>query len=361
MLAFYPRRRWEPPRTPPPPLHGCFAPARASPLYNVSERVFGARRTDLHAGVLLRLGVDCYDFAGTVRAPPDAPVPAPAQARTAFHSFWPARRAPFDARQEALLRSFLATQAPGSARLVVWSDRDVRGDALLQRYLAAHHDALEVRVADYALLARGTGLEGSALVKAGGAELLRLLVLWREGGVWVDMDSLLTRDLAPLLEHEFVTQWDCNYDKSRHPQTGALMRFFQHSPYLCEAFHILATSPRPRSPADWGARLYDALWPRLVAESLPAFQILPFCFSDGRAQCGLANRLPDPFARDPRGGEWMPGLGMEEGGGLDQRLQKIFAVHLHDEGSRGFPAGGWVQRLLIRRYDQSLAALEGRA
>jgi hypothetical protein len=23
------------------------------------------------------------------------------------------------------------------------------------------------------------------------------------------MDTLLTRDLTPLLEHEFVTQWDC--------------------------------------------------------------------------------------------------------------------------------------------------------
>ena len=26
------------------------------------------------------------------------------------------------------------------------------------------------------------------------------------------MDMLLTRDLSPLLEHEFVTQWDCYGD-----------------------------------------------------------------------------------------------------------------------------------------------------
>jgi hypothetical protein len=32
----------------------------------------------------------------------------------------------------------------------------------------------------------------------------------------VDMDTLLTRDLTPLLEHEFVTQWDC-YGTSPSP------------------------------------------------------------------------------------------------------------------------------------------------
>ena len=40
-------------------------------------------------------------------------------------------------------------------------------------------------------------------------DLIRLPLLWQYGGVWVDMDSLLTRDMSPLLEHEFVTQWDC--------------------------------------------------------------------------------------------------------------------------------------------------------
>ena len=31
-------------------------------------------------------------------------------------------------------------------------------------------------------------------------DLVRLLVTWAYGGVWVDMDSLLSRDLSPLLE-----------------------------------------------------------------------------------------------------------------------------------------------------------------
>jgi mannosyltransferase OCH1-like enzyme len=47
-------------------------------------------------------------------------------------------------------------------------------------------------------------------------------LLWAYGGVWIDMDSLLTRDLEPLLEHEFVTQWDC-YGKSHWVYFSAMI------------------------------------------------------------------------------------------------------------------------------------------
>jgi len=43
-----------------------------------------------------------------------------------------------------------------------------------------------------------------------------------------------------------------------------------------------------------------------------------------------------------------------EGGGLDQVLQKVFAVHLHNQWDKEFPKGGWVERLLLRRYDRGV-------
>lgn len=138
------------------------------------------------------------------------------------------------------------------------------------------------------------------------------------------------------------------------------MRFRQHSPYLCEAFHIMAISAPPRiHSTDWGSLLYLKLWRRLVAYSIPPFKILPFCFSDGRS-CRLDNRLPDPFAPDNRAGRWTMGLGLEEGGGLDEVLGKVFGVHLHNQWEKGFPAGGWVERLLLNRYEQKLDGLEPR-
>ena len=156
------------------------------------------------------------------------------------------------------------------------------------------------------------------------------------------------------------------------------MHFHAHSPYLCEAFHIMATStpPRPGS-TDWGSLLYIKLWRRLVKEGIPPFKILPWCFSDGRS-CRIDNRLPDPFRKDGEGqGRWSPKprkasvaeghspsndgrrvMSMEEGGLLDDVLQhKVFSVHLHNQWEKTFPDNGWVDRLLLRRYDGKLSSI----
>ncbi len=136
------------------------------------------------------------------------------------------------------------------------------------------------------------------------------------------------------------------------------MHFRQHSPYLCEAFHIMNTSAPPRAGStDWGATLYLKLWRRLVVSSIPPFSVLPFCFSDGRS-CRLDNRLPDPFGPDPPSGIWTEGMRREEGGGLDDVLGKVFGVHLHNQWAKTFPKGGWVDRLLLRRYEKRLGSLD---
>lgn len=135
------------------------------------------------------------------------------------------------------------------------------------------------------------------------------------------------------------------------------MRFHQHSPYLCEAFHIMANSPPPRKGStDWGALLYLKLWRRLVAERVPPFKILPWCFSDGRS-CRLDNRLPDPFQPDASGGSegWW---GFGEGASLDQALKNVFAVHLHNQWEKAYPKDGWVERLLLKRFERILGAVK---
>ena len=276
MLDFYPRQWWAPSLEPPPPLSGCFSPGRLSPLYNVSERVFGPRHTDIHAGLSRLLlppsssssssGGDCYDFASTVKSREEEKEDTEP---FLLHSFWPAGRAPFGPRQEAMLKSVLATQPRARSRLVLWSDRDISTDVLLRAYVERHGSSggrrrIELRVVDLPLLAEGTELEDSALMRSplsGGsssvsnadadAELIRLLVLWRYGGVWVDMDSLLTRDLTPLLEHEFVTQWKCDYGTWNGSSWAALAPL-PHPPrgensHLCIVFYLLKirrTHPR---------------------------------------------------------------------------------------------------------------------
>ncbi|KAI0828676.1 hypothetical protein BC628DRAFT_1363845 [Trametes gibbosa] len=345
------------------PLAGCFAQHRVSSSYNVTDALYGPRYSEVHSGMAMQFGMDCYDFAGTVRpldrGPPRQRIPP--DERVQYHTYWRTDLAPFGPRQEWLLKSYFATQDLDRTRLILWSNVDISHHPMLQKWLRRYPDAFALRVVDYHALARGTELHGSELLNINDAkawvdgDLVRLLVIWAYGGVWIDMDSLLIRDLGPLLEHEFVTQWDC-YDKKYVPLNGALMRFHKHSPYLCEAFHIMVTSPPPRQgTTDWGALLYLKLRRRLLAAGIPPFKVLPFCFSDARS-CRLDNRLPDPFKADPLNGLWTNGLGRERGGPLDRALAKVFAVHLHNQWEKPFPKGGWVERLLLRRFDERIEA-----
>lgn len=199
------------------PLAGCFDAGRVSPKYNVSEAVYGRRKTNVQAGVPLRMGMDCYDFAGTIRAEPKTTPshPVPLEKRIHFHSYWRTDLAPFGERQEWMLKSFFATQDMSSTRFILWSNGDLRDNPILNKYVDTYPEAFALRIVDIQELAKGTTLEGSTLLQSKDSkawidgDLVRLLLLWAYGGVWIDMDSLLTRDLAPLLEHEFLTQWDC--------------------------------------------------------------------------------------------------------------------------------------------------------
>ena len=388
-LAFYSRTWVTNEIDPIPPLAGCFDASRASVLYNVSEAVYGPKKNEVQAGMMMRFGLDCYDFAGTIKSsssPSRPPLGTPgtpwSEGRVPFHTYWRTDLREFGPRQELMLKSFFATQDLRRTKLVLWSNGDLTDNEILRSYLDRYPAQFEMQVVDIPSLARGTELNGSALLAINDqkawvdGDLIRLLLLWNYGGVWVDMDSLLTRDLEPLLEHEFVTQWDCygEYtplaklrfnlmrtlpsDKKYTALNGALMRFRKHSPYVCEAFHVINTSRAPRSGStDWGSILYLKLWRRLVAGGVPPFKILPFCFNDGRS-CRIDNRLPDPFVPDHKSGKWTMGLGLEKGGGLDQVLHKIFALHLHNQWEKEFPKDGWVERLLLAQFDASLDGAE---
>lgn len=200
------------------PLAGCFSPSRVSPRYNLSDTLYGKKAALVHAGMPLRLGMDCYDFAGTIPTPREeegTPPYVPPEERVQFHTYWRTDLAPFTERQEWMLKSFFATQNVNASRLVLWSNGDLSGNPILQNYLARYPDAFALREVNHESLAAGTELEGSDVLDVQDrkawidGDSVRLLVLWAHGGVWVDMDSLLTRSIEPLLEHEFVTQWDC--------------------------------------------------------------------------------------------------------------------------------------------------------
>ena len=215
-LSFYERAWVKNELEPIAPLKGCFDPAFVSRTYNVTEYVYGKTRTEVHSGLAMRMGTDCYEFSGTIKpSKSDWDRVVEDGERIYYHTYWRVDLAPFSEKQEWMLKSYFATQDLRRTRLVLWSNGDLSGNKLLRVWLERFPDAFELGIVDVEELSRGTELEGSPMLHLNDkkawvdGDLVRLLLLWQHGGVWVDMDSLFTRDMAPLLEHEFVTQWDC--------------------------------------------------------------------------------------------------------------------------------------------------------
>ncbi|TXT04575.1 uncharacterized protein COLE_07394 [Cutaneotrichosporon oleaginosum] len=323
------------------PLKGCFD--NPSPSYNMTQPSHL-----LSPGITLRRGMSCYDFASTV-------APAAAPEELLYHTYWRTDLRSFGPRQAATIEAFLASQPHAASKLILWSNgaEALRSSPHVRPFLDEWASVFEVRQADLAQLAVGTDLDGmvGSVYDSKGwvdGDALRLLLLWHYGGVWMDMDMLLVRDLHTLAETEFVGQWDC-YDKPYFQMNGAIMHFRRHSPYLCEAFHIMATSapPEPGTFA-WGSHLYAKLHRALLAGGIQPFGVLPWCFTDPR-NCRADIRFPDPFAPDPSiwgGLPWTTKEGLSGREVLEDKIRSVFAIHLHNQWEKSFAPGGYIERLL---------------
>lgn len=143
------------------------------------------------------------------------------------------------------------------------------------------------------------------------------------------------------------------------------MHFRQHSSYLCEAFHIMASSPLPKpNTFTWGSHLYTKLHRRLLAAHIKPFAVLPWCFADPR-NCDRDIQFPDPFRADPEewGGRRWDGKGEVGKSGremLEEKVGHVWTIHLHNQWGKTFPQGGWVQRL-VEGYKKQVALIEGYA
>lgn len=185
-------------------LEACFPPNQGGVDYSKGALGLQSTLALIHPG-------DCFAFSSLLR---QGPVERP---QKTFHTYWRADLAPFGERQSLMIKSFLATQDLVYSRLILWTTGGLLSP-LLSYLLQNYPDNFEVRVVDYVSLAKGTALEGRDDLLGPAmrdtqawldGDLVRLLALWNEGGVWVDMDMLLVRDLAPLYEGEWVEQWDC--------------------------------------------------------------------------------------------------------------------------------------------------------
>lgn len=299
------------------PLAGCFdSLPDSSPYKNgVTQYTY-----DVAPGISLMEDYDCYDFAATIKSKPFLEHPI-SKEKTVYHAYWRSDIAPVGPKQLATLRSFFVTQDPTNTVLYLWSNGDLSVSPVIQEIKKHVGDRLQTKIYVPKDLAKGSPMEGSPHLDFKDdsgyldGDLIRLLAIYRYGGMWFDMDSLFIRDMAPLLEHEWLSQWDC-FLPNGFPFNGAFMRFHRKSPYLCEMLSELASGPLPRKDSiDWGGYMYYRIYRRLLHHGIRPWAVLPWCFTDSMV-CSPMNSMPNAFI---------------EADFDKERLLQTFAYHWHNQ------------------------------
>ena len=113
-------------------------------------------------------------------------------------------------KELSCVKSYFVTQNLEKTRLIIWSDYDISTQDNLKEFA----DKIDFRVYDPLKEVKGTLLEGNNQILMTHdslyylkSDLLRLLVLYKYGGIWIDMDIILLRDFKPLLDQEWMYQW----------------------------------------------------------------------------------------------------------------------------------------------------------
>jgi len=225
------------------------------------------------------------------RAPPaaygsPAPAPAPGGPALLFHLYVRLDLSAFSRWPASTVASVLASQPTRSA-VVIWSpDAGVGAHPVVRALVRAFPGRVTWRHFDAVAEAVGSPLEGAPILSARDArgwsdsDAFRLVALFHYGGVFLDTDLLLRRDLSPLLGWEFATEFGCD-----HPTrfNNAIMRFTRRSPAITALASRAAVLPLAPGTWDLGPHLLervDGKWAWWRRGAL--FRQLPWCFFHGR-------------------------------------------------------------------------------
>lgn len=260
---------------------------------------------------------------------------------TLWHMYWkPSTCSGFHSAHAVAIEAWLVTQ-PDTAVLIMWVPVPEAVPSALLPLAQAFPGRIFFRALDMLWEAEGSPLARSYLLRLTDkyswvdSDMVRMVILFRYGGFYTDIDVLLGRDVSPLLGLEFVTEFGCGGGIN-----GAIMHTFAHSPLVTRMLEI-ARDTKPRL-AMWtfGPFLLDRL--RAETGAGAALVKLPWCFFHG-IWCG--NALP----RDSLVGSsaWS-----------SDYFSGIFGVHLHGAGKLGGPIV--TTSLLGVRMRENRAVLEAR-
>tara|TARA_R110001592_G_scaffold64252_1_gene197564 strand:+ start:5734 stop:6666 length:933 start_codon:yes stop_codon:yes gene_type:complete len=130
------------------------------------------------------------------------------------------------------IESYIATQDREKTKLILWSDYDITDNDLIKPY----KDFIDMRVYDFNEESKGTILEGNKVLENANdtkhymkSGILRFLVTYKYGGVWLDMDMVLLRNFKPILDQEWAYMWGGETDFYNFGPCAAIMNLKKES------------------------------------------------------------------------------------------------------------------------------------
>ncbi|KAM3582175.1 hypothetical protein VKS41_005602 [Umbelopsis sp. WA50703] len=300
------------------PLSECFN------LPSDSQYIRGySHMYEITPGVPLVDGFTCYDFAATIQ-----PRPNRNHDRVIYHSYFDTRIT-FDESSFEVLRSFFATQDSDDTGLYLWTNNlNLISHPLIQKIKAIGGERFQIELYQPDDLALGTPLQGSAMLETGSEEsdVMKLLILYRFGGVWFNDGVMFVRDMSPLFEHEWISQGNC---ANANGFDSSMMRFRRSSPYLCEMLHEIGHTP-PTTQLKPQA-LYSRIHRRLLQNAIRPWAMMPWCFTDPQA-CTSKLSLSTAFVSKSQ---------------TKERMRQIFAFNSHQKWDKKTE---WIFQYLKEMY-----------
>ena len=173
---------------------------------------------------------DCLRFLRGLETGPDLASP---QALERYHLFW---HGTFSLKQAFAVKSFLATQSLETSELWLWLAGQSSYSAHEEnRFLRPLLPFLQVKRFDFEVESRDTPLERrpelyNGLRPSPQSDFFRMVVLYKHGGTYVDIDTMFLRDLN-LVRHVAHSADEFCYPWSAHLPYGnnAVLRLRQRS------------------------------------------------------------------------------------------------------------------------------------
>jgi hypothetical protein len=243
------------------------------------------------------------------------------------------------------VKSYLATQNLEKTKLILWSDYDISDNELI----APYKKYIELRVYDAFKEAKGTPLEAEHdKLRAADekhylqSDLFRLLILYKYGGVWADMDIVFLRDFKPILDQEYMYQWGSETDYANQGACATVLSMKKESAFSRHMLAVLKTMPITGGTI-WGKDTFAKLW-----SVWPYFTIFPSTFFNTE---WLISKVDDKLSIETEE-DWF----YNKHGNAERYLfTDAFTWHWHNTSNKDKPIeSGSKFDLLRKRTDQLL-------